>query len=734
MGSQDLLASKVVFQDQDAGIPERVSASRGLGGIVGLFPRGPIGEPVLVTSEKEAFRKFGSFSASHRGAEAVRGFFGEGGSRLYIVRTCHYTDPTNASTLTAVKATGNIEAVTATAQPAKVVSTLAAPYNLAHDDRLDVTITGPVTATALFQGWAANTDTGLVEPFNLVGGEDLQVRIDGGALQTLLVDAGDIAVPGAATALEVCNTLNRMAMGGRFVLRPGLPGAIRFESDTKGTSSEVEIVGGTAAALLGFAVGSSAGAGNVADLSAVSVAEVKTVVEAAVANVVVNPVAGGLFEIATVATGGAENLQIVPVVSTAAVKLGLDVIVHWGSASGSSPVLSVSAKYHGAYGNAVRFQVTDATSGNVNEFNLYVLENGAIVERYPNVIMTPAALNYVVSKVNGESEYVEITDLGIGTRPTNATTALLMGGDDGLVGISDADYLGTLSAENGLYAFEKVAVVNMLSIPGVASAPLILSGVAYCESRKGAIPVFFSEGPQGSSYTAISSFVTSGNLVESSESLCMAWPWVSILNPNPTIYGTDSTITVAPSPLVMGRAARTAVQIEGGIYQAPAGLLYGTFDTVLGVDSEDAKDVNKRDIVYPLRVNPIWGGDGVPYYLDGNRLMKSSGLYPGIGQRLGRSNVELELGAIVDYFRHLRARNKTREELGRVVTRYMEDQTRLGAFESDVPSEAFTVDVGRGLNPERDMRAGILRAAVRCRFVGALDWVIIQIGPTPEEE
>ncbi|MDO8941963.1 MAG: hypothetical protein Q7U75_02200, partial [Desulfobacterales bacterium] len=706
----------------------------GLAGIVGLFPRGPIGEPVLVTSEKEAFRKFGSFSASHRGAEAVRGFFGEGGSRMYLVRTCHYTDPTNASTLTAVKATGNIEAVTATAQPAKVIASLAAPYNMAHDDRLDITITGPVTATALFQGWSAFVDSGLTFPFNLVGGEILNVRIDGGPLQALVVDALDIAIPGAATAFEVCNTLNRSLVGARFVLNPGMPAGIRLESDTKGTASIVEIVGGTAMLLLGFVAGVNTGIGNVADLSAVSVAEVKAIVEAGVANVVVNPLPGGLFEIATVATGGGESLLVVPVVSTAAVKLGLDVIIHWGSAVGSAPVLSVEAKYHGTYGNSVNFTVSDASSGVVSEFNLYVLEGGAIVERYPNVTMLPTALNYVVSKVNADSEFVVLTDLGIGTRPTNATTALLLGGDDGLVGIANSDYLGTLSAENGLYAFEKVAVVNMLSIPGVASAALILAGVAYCESRKGAIPVFFSEGPQGSSYTAISAFVNSGNLVESSESLAMAWPWTKILNPNPTVYGNEATITVAPSPLVMGREARTSSQIEGGIYQAPSGLLYGTFDTVLGVDSEDAKDVNKRDVVYPLRVNPIWGGDGVPYYHDGNRLMKSSGLYPGIGQRMGRSNVELELGAIVNYFRHLRARNKTREELGRVVTRYMVDQTKLGAFESDIPSEAFTVDVGKGLNPERDMRAGILRAAVRCRFVGALDWVIILIGPTPEEE
>lgn len=731
MGSQDLLASKTIFQDLDAGVPERVTGAKGIAGIVSLFPRGPIGEPVLVTSEAEAFRIFGSFSASHRGPEHVRGFFGEGGRQLYIVRTCHYTDPANASTLTAAKASGTIEAVTAVAQPAKVAATLSAPYSVNTLDTLVIKTTLG-TATAIFLGSAAYTDTALTAPYNLNGGETLEVRVDGGPLQILTIDGTDIT-PGAATALEVCNALNRSLFGGRFVLNPGLPTGIRFESDTKGTASSVEVVGGTANAVLGFPVGTSTGSGNVADLSAVSVAEVKTVIESAVAGVVVNALSGGVFEIATTAVGGAEYIQI-DATSTAAAKFGLDTQVHYGADSGSAAVLSVSAKYHGAYGNTVRFQITDASSSVPNEFNLYVLENGVIVERYPNVTMTQTAVNYVVSRVNNQSEYVELTDLGVGSRPVNGLTLLLTGGDDGLVGLTNADYLGTLSAENGLYAFEKVAVVNMLSIPGIASPALTLAGAAYCEQRKGGIPIFFAETPQGSNYTAAAAYVTSGNLVESSENLCMVWPWVQILNPNPSVYGSDATITVAPSPFIMGRKARTNSQIEGGIYQSPSGLIYGTLDTVLGIDSEDAKDVNKRDVVYPLRVNPIWGGDGVPYHLDGNRLMKSSGLYPGIGQRFGRSNIELELGAIVNYFRHLRARNKTREELGRVCTRYMEDQTRLGAFASDIPSEAFTVDVGPGLNPDRDMRAGILRAAIRCRFVGALDWVIIQIGPTPEEE
>lgn len=731
MGSQDLLASKTIFQDQDAGIPERVSAAKGIAGIVGLFPRGPIGEPVLVTSEKEAFKKFGSFSAAHRGAESIRGFFGEGGQQLYIVRTCHYTDPTNPATLTAVQAAGSIEAVTAVAQPAKVIASLAAPYSLDHTDQLDIDVDGAGAVAAIFTGFAASMTSVGVAPFNLVGGETLTVQINGGVVQTLAITLGDIT-PTAASALEVANTLNRAVVGGKFVASAG--GQVDFISDVKGTDASLLVTGGTANAILLFPLVLAPGGGNVADLTGVTIAEIKAIVEAAVAGTLVTDLGAGLFEIATVTTGVLAQIEVVAGTSPAAPKLGLDTLVHNGTAVGSAAVLSVLAKYAGTYGNAVQFQISDASSGVAAEFNLYVLENGAIVERYPNVIMTATALNYVVSKVNGESEYVVLTDLGIGTRPTNATTALLLGGNDGLVGIANSDYLGTLTAENGLYAFEKVAVVNMLAIPGVASAALTLAGVSYCETRKGAIPVFFSEGPQGSSYTAMAAFVTSGNLVESSESLAMAWPWVKILNPNPTVYGTEATITVAPSALVMGRKARTNSQVEGGIYQAPSGLIFGTFDTVLGVDTEDSKDVNKRDVIYPLRVNPIWGGDGVPYYLDGNRLMKSSGLYPGIGQRFGRSNVELELGAQVNYFRHMRARNKTREELGRVCTKYMEDQTRLGAFESDVPSEAFTVDVGRGLNPERDMRAGILRAAIRCRFVGALDWVVIQIGPTPEEE
>ena len=66
---------------------------------------------------------------------------------------------------------------------------------------------------------------------------------------------------------------------------------------------------GTANAVLAFPGSASAGGGNVANLRAVDVFEVKAVVEAAVPAVVVAPGIGGVLDVRTVATGPAASVQ-----------------------------------------------------------------------------------------------------------------------------------------------------------------------------------------------------------------------------------------------------------------------------------------------------------------------------------------------------------------------------------------------------------------------------------------
>ena len=65
---------------------------------------GPMNEATLVTSWTQFVKYFGNDFANGYGAYAARDFFRMGGEQLYVVRTCHYTDITDADNLTAVKA------------------------------------------------------------------------------------------------------------------------------------------------------------------------------------------------------------------------------------------------------------------------------------------------------------------------------------------------------------------------------------------------------------------------------------------------------------------------------------------------------------------------------------------------------------------------------------------------------------------------------------------------------
>ena len=73
-------------------------------GMVGVADRGPINEPVLVTSWEQFLSNFGSYIQEGYLAYAARAFFDNGGSVLYVNRVVHLSDPTDRTSLTATKA------------------------------------------------------------------------------------------------------------------------------------------------------------------------------------------------------------------------------------------------------------------------------------------------------------------------------------------------------------------------------------------------------------------------------------------------------------------------------------------------------------------------------------------------------------------------------------------------------------------------------------------------------
>ena len=107
----DLLSSKVVVVEEVPRVRGIPSGSTSVTGIVGLTERGPIGEPILCNSPEDYERVFGGFIANAMLPLAVMGFFENGGSQLWVVRTVHYTDSGLSSSATATRASGVLIAV-----------------------------------------------------------------------------------------------------------------------------------------------------------------------------------------------------------------------------------------------------------------------------------------------------------------------------------------------------------------------------------------------------------------------------------------------------------------------------------------------------------------------------------------------------------------------------------------------------------------------------------------------
>ena len=60
------------------------------GAFIGIAEKGPIGQAELVTNWTQFVNKFGTYLKDYYLAYSVRQFFSEGGTKCYIVRTCHY--------------------------------------------------------------------------------------------------------------------------------------------------------------------------------------------------------------------------------------------------------------------------------------------------------------------------------------------------------------------------------------------------------------------------------------------------------------------------------------------------------------------------------------------------------------------------------------------------------------------------------------------------------------------
>lgn len=719
MASQALLSSKIVVNEEPPQIRSITAQPTAVLGMVGIAERGPIGQPVLCLSYEEFRNTFGGYTTEAADTvAAVEGFFEEGGQFLWFVRTVHYTDITDEDSHTATSGTLKLQTAGSAASGASLLAGNVAPYNFAPGQTILISVEGNAADTVTLDAAAATITAGNTENYALTDGMTLTVSVNGGPAQTATFNTADFSSIGAATAAEVAAVISADIVG---VTADVDSNAVRMTTDGQGTGFNIEVTGGTANAILGFSTSQVDGTGDVANIDAVSIAELKAVIEADASSgsgVVVTD-SNNRALITTVATGASATLEVTGGTGTAAPAFPS------GEASGSAAVtatdtLRIDARWAGAYSDEVTITIAAASSGESDRFNLNVLRNGVVDEVFANLSMLDTDPNYVESVLNAAvpagSLLVTATDLDAVSasataaqqRPANVTAAALTGGGNGLVGLADSDFSGDSGAKTGLYALDgdDSQPITLLSVPARRTAVVHNAMLNYCEVDRTGFVFAILDSPAGLTAQGVLDYVRNQALLEgASEFGAFYYPLVRVINPNTNLFGDNDYIEVPPSGHIAGVMSRTDNSQPGGVYQPPAGQENGRLRTIIGFEilagrqQPETFDVTKRDLIYPALINPLRTASGLRV-IDGVRCLKSDGNFPTVAERRGASFIELTIKNNLEFARFRNNNDTLRAEVSRVVEKFLIDQMNVGAFRSNDPATAFFVDFGRGLNPD----------------------------------
>ena len=453
--------------------------------MVGVAERGPINQPVLVTSWEQFVTRFGSYIQGGYLAYAARAFYDNGGSVLYVNRVAHLARNPRDRTSTAAKALAILP------------------------DR----------------GIAARLETGTV------GTDRIRwvAREVGAAGNDITVE---LRVQGANTAISAHRS------GDAFRVE------VTTDSDGNPRSTVPQVL----------AIGNG-----IPRSSVEGVSEDNGIVQ----RLAPTPLAGGR-DIRT--------------------------------------TLRVEAAQEGRWGDDLAVRVEDGTGDPNAGFNLVVLYKGEDVEVFADLTMDESAPNHVELAVNGRSEFITVEDLhpssGIPEDHPQVGTFQLSGGNDGLAGLSDSDYIGDPAAHTGLYAFDEIDALNLLMVPGVTTPRVIHGGIAYAEKRKDLM--FLAEAPLHLEPQEAVEFRKGKGMYShaafNSSYGALYYPWIEVHDP-----ASGKPKRIPPSGAVAGCFARS--DRKAGVWQAPAGIDRGRIAGALSLGYVTSR--GERDVLYPEGVNAI---------------------------------------------------------------------------------------------------------------------------------
>lgn len=264
--------------------------------------------------------------------------------------------------------------------------------------------------------------------------------------------------------------------------------------------------------------------------------------------------------------------------------------------------LQVNAANPGTWGDRISVAVEDGSLDPANAFNLIVKYKDNIVEVFKDLSMDEASANHVELMVNEVSDYITVSDLSPSTGTANDRPAVgsypLIGGDNGLSGVTDSDYIGDPSQHTGLYAFDEIDALNLLMVPGVTTVPVINAGITYAENRKDLL--FIADTPFMLEPLEVVDFRkgqgTYTHAAFNSSYAALYYPWLEISDPI-----TARKKYIPPCGAVAGCCARSDQKTY--VWWAPDEIDRGRVFNAVSVAYKTSR--GERDVLYPEGVNVV---------------------------------------------------------------------------------------------------------------------------------
>lgn len=777
----EYLSPGVYVEEVDAGPKPIEGVSTSTTGMVGVTERGPSGgsapgdttnrgKPVLVTSFADFTRIFGGFlpepppnivnrwalDATEGGRWwlfplSVKGFFDNGGQRLFVKRVFAAGPPggTGATAAAALQGTGLISEVVHDAGPADTSIRLQHLFGIGNGTGVTVVAGGNPLAAA-FNVTRYDATTGTIT-LNQAIGQELKAGRD-----FVVISARHAPVagnPGPPPVPET-RTLNFTAKsvgdwGGNIQdnpldgilvrVRPMVGGTFRILGDpaTGGNAAQTSLTADAGPGTVALTVGNIAGFANGDHVQIRG--HVFTINAAPAGNTIpINPaVPAGVTWAA-----GTPILRLRPANNAGspnslhvqnAEQLYQDALVELdnGTAKEVFTVNSVVGDLVTLSNNLVN-QYLEGNRMRVVEVEVLTrYQVGGVVqteERFENLhLADDGTMNFLVTRINSTSQLVDVAAMpGFSSTllahfptvppPNPGETDVLWQRLDG--GHNNFDLLtvdafvgvdGGSGARTGIQALEDIDEISICAVPSIWSTTVQSALITHCEQLRYRFGIL--DPRDGLSIDGIRTFREPID----TKYAALYYPWIEVRDPS-----VRRNVQIGPSGHMAGIYAR--VDVQRGVFKAPA-------NEVIDSITKISQDVNKReqDLLNPKNINALRFFPNRGNRVWGARVLTSDSSWKYINVR----RLFIFVEASIDYGTQWVVFEPNDEPLwARVrqsISNFLTSTWRSGALQGAKPDEAFFVKCDHTTMTQDDIDNGRLICVIGIAPVKPAEFVIFRI-------